>query len=351
LDESTKLASLIQLSDFVGSMQTAKQLCCKSRLKIVDMGGSNEKMGRRGLPLPASGGDSKHNYKQRDLGWWGHIFALFSWVSTSSTRPDTAPVATFGRQHLSSEFQKRRQPDTDPIEDLNDEADIPMESVFLEQLKLQQHQQQQQQQQQNGRLDRLANRIGGRGAARDGQAHHGWQRQQQNMDTTIHVEAAAESIHGRRLLAGHDQININSLLPAGLLPHHREMSDADAELFRNAMQRKQETMYRETMVEETPAAEDEMSHHHSIHHHHRAGTADDVKKRYGKWEARLEGKPAFSALLHQQGARGLQLFGYEPNRIFADSNVPPQLSSFPCDATVQCSKEDGALLMIPSTTR
>jgi hypothetical protein len=178
--------------------------------------------------------------------------------------------------------------------------------------------------------------------------------------TTDEASAAAENIHHRRLV-GQEQNNSLSL---------QLLEKSDTELFRNALKRKQEAMYRETMVEETPAAEknlrkdllnhlwdvekqdpssleDVMAQHHLHHPHHGRGTAEDVKKRYGKWATALEGKPAFSAVLHQQGARGLQLFGYEPNRLFADNKVPPQLSCT-CDETVVCSKEDLRLLVKPN---
>jgi hypothetical protein len=336
-------------------MQTSKQLCCKSRLKAVDMGGSNGKMGRRQLPL-ASGSHTRQNSQ---TGWWGQIRAFFSWGTTTSGHPNASGnVATFGSQHVSSEYQRQGKHASDPNENLNDEADISMESVFMEQLKLQQQQQDQHQQhpqglRPNGRLEHLANRIGGRAAAHDSHPNHGWQHQQ-DMDAATDA-AAAENIPLRRL-AVQDQT---------LLPHLAKQSDA--ELFQTILKKKQEAMYRETMVEETPAAEknlrkdllnrwdngverqdpaleDAMAHHHL----HRHGSAEDVKKRYGKWSTVLEGIPAFSAVLHQQGARGLQLFGYEPSRLFADNNVPPRLSC-PCDETVECSKEDTQLIA-PSTS-
>lgn len=40
--------------------------------------------------------------------------------------------------------------------------------------------------------------------------------------------------------------------------------------------------------------------------------AEHVKQRYGKWRHLLENKPELSSMLHQQGAKGLAVFGYEP---------------------------------------
>jgi hypothetical protein len=44
----------------------------------------------------------------------------------------------------------------------------------------------------------------------------------------------------------------------------------------------------------------------------------DVVQRYGKWRSELEGKPQLSDLLHKEGYQGLNSFGYEPPRRFAD---------------------------------
>jgi len=46
-----------------------------------------------------------------------------------------------------------------------------------------------------------------------------------------------------------------------------------------------------------------------------------VSKRYGKWHAILEKNPSLSATIHAQGAEGLRIFGYEPQRVLADDSM------------------------------
>jgi hypothetical protein len=38
--------------------------------------------------------------------------------------------------------------------------------------------------------------------------------------------------------------------------------------------------------------------------------SNQLKKRFGHWHAKLEGKQELSNAMHKEGARGLQLFGY-----------------------------------------
>ena len=59
----------------------------------------------------------------------------------------------------------------------------------------------------------------------------------------------------------------------------------------------------------------------------------NVKERYGKWARILESSPKLSDILHFEGKDALELFGYEPPRIFMDAQAN---SGFKCDDTVVC---------------
>lgn len=63
---------------------------------------------------------------------------------------------------------------------------------------------------------------------------------------------------------------------------------------------------------------------------------NNVNMRYGKWKHMLKYNPELSAKLHTEGARGLKLFGYEPQRsnvlVLGSSQVVPQiLDTSKCD--------------------
>jgi hypothetical protein len=59
-----------------------------------------------------------------------------------------------------------------------------------------------------------------------------------------------------------------------------------------------------------------------------------IQKRYGKWREMLKDDPDLSSKLHQEGAKGLAMLGYEPLRDFYDS--PSSTNGFACDKTVIC---------------
>jgi hypothetical protein len=71
-----------------------------------------------------------------------------------------------------------------------------------------------------------------------------------------------------------------------------------------------------------------------------AGAADapdespEIQKRYGKWREMLKDDPDLSSKLHQEGAKGLAKFGYEPQTNFYNS--PSSTNGFACDETVVC---------------
>ena len=66
-------------------------------------------------------------------------------------------------------------------------------------------------------------------------------------------------------------------------------------------------------------------------------TFGEIKKRYGKWRELLKEKPDLSAKLHEVGAKGLGMFGYEPQTNFYDSSSP--INGFQCDETVICDED------------
>ena len=60
----------------------------------------------------------------------------------------------------------------------------------------------------------------------------------------------------------------------------------------------------------------------------------DVKTRYGKWQAILANQTELSMYLHQEGAKGLEQFGYEPRKEI--SYMLNQTSV--CDESVECPR-------------
>jgi hypothetical protein len=63
-----------------------------------------------------------------------------------------------------------------------------------------------------------------------------------------------------------------------------------------------------------------------------------VKERYGKWVKILESTPRLSDKLHLEGKESLDLFGYEPSRVFMDVQGS---ENFKCDRTVICEDPNG----------
>jgi hypothetical protein len=61
-----------------------------------------------------------------------------------------------------------------------------------------------------------------------------------------------------------------------------------------------------------------------------------INKRYGKWKTALENRPELSALLHAEGAAGLELFGYEPPARFFADDEQTVARCLKCDASVIC---------------
>jgi hypothetical protein len=52
---------------------------------------------------------------------------------------------------------------------------------------------------------------------------------------------------------------------------------------------------------------------HDKHQNNRPGDPD-VKKRYGKWQGVLSNNTELSTYFYQEGAKGLELFGYHPEK-------------------------------------
>jgi len=60
-----------------------------------------------------------------------------------------------------------------------------------------------------------------------------------------------------------------------------------------------------------------------------------VTQRYGKWHAKVEGKPQLKTDLHREGARGLEVFGYEPHR--PGDEIPCECSKSAPSKKAHCS--------------
>lgn len=78
----------------------------------------------------------------------------------------------------------------------------------------------------------------------------------------------------------------------------------------------------------------------------RAKSAVTVTKRYGKWHAQLDKNPTLSRTVHEEGAEGLRLFGYEPSRGLADDGMREPQGDY-CSAEVVAGTQCAAL--VPQT--
>ena len=70
--------------------------------------------------------------------------------------------------------------------------------------------------------------------------------------------------------------------------------------------------------------------------------AKRVNERYGKWVTKLESQPKLSKKLHEEGSEALRTFGYEPFRIFMDTQDNSKkddevIQPFVCNEEVVCS--------------
>lgn len=81
------------------------------------------------------------------------------------------------------------------------------------------------------------------------------------------------------------------------------------------------------------------SHAKEVHGRGEQGSAasNQLKKRFGHWHAKLEGKPELSRAMHEQGARGLKVFGYEPE---VERSYEP-VDGYHCTLTMQQCSERG----------
>ena len=67
-------------------------------------------------------------------------------------------------------------------------------------------------------------------------------------------------------------------------------------------------------------------------------TNASVTERYGKWKNLLEPNSSLSLLLHTEGSRGLQIFGYEPRKktLYDGPSTTTTNLTYTCSAAVAC---------------
>lgn len=80
--------------------------------------------------------------------------------------------------------------------------------------------------------------------------------------------------------------------------------------------------------------------HRRLSQQEESSSDKSIHSRYGKWRQRLKDLPHVSAQLHQEGAKGLATFGYEPASRFVEPQSPSPTEDFVCDETIVCEQHE-----------
>lgn len=273
LDPRDKFNTLRQLSDFVGSKKTEKELCCLSRQALVDMGQSAN----------VSGGWSMSSFQQafqtasRDAQstyMANHFASNIEVIHTAWNQALSQLDKPFAEVTESLQMIKRSRPEL-------------YEKIQFQRLK--------------NHAEKLARRelrfrsiyIGG---ADEDRRRLRESKVASERDGFGRIENLLALSHGKRA----EQV----VVPGWKPPVNPDNLVNDANLL-------------------TP-----------IKGSTTLASRDAVKKRYGKWAKRLQDRPRLSRLLHEEGKQGLETFGYEPPNTFLD-HLPTE-NGFVCDERVLC---------------
>lgn len=266
LNPDTRFDVLLQLADFVGSPRAKQEICCLSERELVDMGASAVSSG-------SSGGDAPYHPDARKSGLFGfkpNPMKPSSWVQDEN----------FGNTATTDKFRDLRR---------DEEIRKAIRNLGHEQ------------QQEMHRQEHLSPLIG--------QNAH---RQQPDTDPDDEIirrlkylneeaarQAEAMAEEEAEQTSKDDIDSMVELVEAERMRHHR----GDKLLGSIA----------------DPAMKDKFRKFLDQHNdHHPRQKSGNVKQRYGKWVSKLENQPVLSASLHEEGASGLEAFGYHPAAPFMD---------------------------------
>ena len=289
MDPSTRLVSLRQLADFVGSQKSETELCRLSKQEIKDMG--------------QSGVRSPESYEHRGPTTWELISTwMKSFWYKASVRVGARPA--FGEQAtvvMPNTMGQTRRHGGEKVMDVK-EIQTDVQGVLREAQSFDSSLQK--------RRPHLFRKI------------------KQQRDRAQELVRQQRVVDGRNLARSVS----NTIIGDAALPEQQERDshgDAARIPWRNTSKSavvvdhvKYETMLERVREAELDSRKDYLRvgrrFDGSKPHEDQPESPEKVMKRYGKWMKAMDGRPELARVLHKEGALGLRLFGYEPRSPFSD---------------------------------
>lgn len=282
MNPTTRLTSLRQLADFVGSQRNDTELCCLSKQKIKDMG----KSGVRRPP-------KLHMRRQPTL--WDKLAWSLARLWYKTTRLLGMARHSFGdnrfvsRSHGVGTGRGEAEPRSSYLS-----ADRPWEPQrFKNGLR----------EQNPGLFKKIK-----RGRQRRQSPIHGFDSETSTNSGVARRLAAEDSFHFHTSISGN----------AVRVPWRKESTihhiAVDHAKYDTMLERIKEAEGGQHRLKESPLLLNDDSRHHS----EQPESQEQVMERYGKWIKAVEGRPDLEKVLHKEGAIGLGLFGYEPRAQYSD---------------------------------
>ena len=324
LNPEKKFKSLIQLADFVGSQKTMKELCCMSRKAVVDMGvsgsaGSGSRL--KDLLMARGKMDSlfRKRFEDETLALREKIDGLRQGMHASRNASSLID--------MESETQKEKLEVIEEIMAKKREGKIRNQSDANERQE---------------KIVNIGNRIAERLSAR---------RKAMYTSVVTNNENVLNTSKSNSMLHGGTQVSTETKetfwhrrLQLGLHLEKRPQHEVREMIRGRILDSKKQEQFTQLLTEIHKAKEVGDSKRVELLasqlHKMRAPEPEikeiaklGVTKRYGKWVELLKEKPALSLKLHNEGAKGLSAFGYEPAKRFQD---PGEESDYLCDDTIRC---------------
>jgi len=354
MDPRTRLTSLKQLADFVGSNKNENELCCLSKETIMDMGKSGVKPS-----APRTFARKRQTWGQWLFGLlpvglqqvfvkciWGYrqIRVLFG-LEPPFHRP--LDPADWGMEEYGESLAKRQG----STEALTDEQDLPMpdttsaldrerrsfgESEIKERkAKLLSKIQERRDRRQHGRrlldLRQVEDNDG-----KEEQPPHQSQykdkfRNAVHRFKTEHVPFRNETTHHPHL----DHVKFDTML--------ERLKELEDQQHLAQIQRTPFLLKRASRMSEKKgfgsfweSREDRLQQVLKPPDAEREESPEQVMQRYGKWRKEVEERPELNRVLHQEGKHGLETFGYDPRAWFSDFPRQENPDTMTCQPTHPC---------------